>query len=138
MAFRPEIWQLDHLHPGRVEQVWFPGGHGDVGGHIGRYQAARPLADLSLNWMLERSEALGLPLPPDWRDQVRPDAAAPMRGARRGSGQMFIIRERRRVHPENGEVLHPAAALRMVQLGYRPLAKGVAPRLPEPLDPAEA
>lgn len=132
VAFRPEVWRLDHLHPGRVEQVWFPGSHGDVGGHIGHFRAARGVADLSLSWMLERSEALGLPLPPDWRDRVHPDAAAPMRGSRRGSGQMFLIRERRRVHPENGEVLHPSAALRMVRLGYRPLARGVSPPTPVP------
>ena len=138
VAFRPEVWRLDHLHPGRVEQVWFPGSHGDVGGHIGHFRAARGVADLSLSWMLERSEALGLPLPPDWRDRVHPDAAAPMRGSRRGSGQMFLIRERRRVHPENGEVLHPSAALRMVRLGYRPLARGVSPPPPLPRPPPEA
>ena len=132
VAFRPETWRLDQQRPGRVEQVWFPGGHGDVGGHVGGFEAARPLADLSLAWMLERSEALGLPLPETWRDHVHPDAAAPMRGARRGSGRMFVIRERRRVRPENGEVLHPSVALRMVRLGYVPRARGAAPPLPEP------
>lgn len=34
-----------------LEQVWFPGGHGDVGGGYARSQS---LAGISLNWMLEK------------------------------------------------------------------------------------
>lgn len=40
--------------PGQIlEQVWFPGGHGDVGGG---YKESQSLAGLSLNWILEKLE----------------------------------------------------------------------------------
>lgn len=39
----------------RVEQVWFCGSHGDVGG---LYETT--LADLALNWMIERAQEAGL------------------------------------------------------------------------------
>ncbi|MDF2234477.1 DUF2235 domain-containing protein [Albimonas sp. CAU 1670] len=136
VAFRPETWDLDGEHPGRVEQVWFPGAHGDVGGHVGGFHAARPLSEVSLAWMLERSEALGLPLPADWRAHLAPDPAAPMHGARRGVGRMYVIRQPRRVRSANGEVLHPSVALRMVRLGYAPRAEGALP--PDPCLPGDA
>lgn len=41
-----------HLEKGRVlEQIWFPGGHGDVGGG---YEKSQGLAGLSLNWIISR------------------------------------------------------------------------------------
>jgi hypothetical protein len=46
-----------------MEQVWFPGTHGDVGGQLNGYEPAPPLANLSLVWMLDRLERCGPPLP---------------------------------------------------------------------------
>lgn len=129
VAFEPQLWDLDPTRPGRVEQVWFPGAHPDVGGMLGGWSPARPLADLSFEWMLARAEALGLPLPADWRAGLAPDPTAPMIGAHAGVGRMFVIRRPRQVRPENGEILHPSVALRMVRVGYVPRAEGFDPRL---------
>ena len=54
-AFLPEPWEdVDEAGRAagqRIEQVWFPGVHSDVGGG---YEDDRRLADLSLSWMLGR------------------------------------------------------------------------------------
>ena len=47
------------------------GAHGDVGGQLGGFEDARPLANVSLIWMLEKAEERGLPLPLDWRMRFR-------------------------------------------------------------------
>ena len=66
-VFEPVLWDCPEGWPGqRVQQVWFPGTHGDVGGQLSGYEAARPLANVSLQWMLEKAETCGLPLPDGW------------------------------------------------------------------------
>lgn len=56
--FRPAIWapQADELTDQRVEQVWFAGTHGNVGGGY----ADHGLSDLALLWMADRAHGLGL------------------------------------------------------------------------------
>jgi len=43
-----------------IERVWFPGDHSDVGGLHDWDAQDRRFANIPLNWMLERSNALGL------------------------------------------------------------------------------
>ncbi|MFO7854359.1 MAG: DUF2235 domain-containing protein [Paracoccaceae bacterium] len=125
-AFRPVMWRCDPDWHGRLEQRWFPGAHGDVGGEIGDFAPARPLANVALVWMLERAAHHGLPLPVDWRDRFPVDAAAPMCGTRRGIGRGFLFRRPRRVGASDGEDLHPAVAARMQAVpGYVPRAQGL-------------
>jgi len=125
-AFAPVMWRPAPDWRGRLEQVWFPGAHGDVGGHVGRRVEARPLSNLSLVWMLERAERCGLALPEDWRARFAVDPCAPMIGARNGVGRLFLFRAPRRVSAANGEDLHWSVAARMEGLpGYRPRAVGL-------------
>jgi uncharacterized protein (DUF2235 family) len=35
VVYRPVLWESDPSHPARIEQVWFKGTHGDVGGQLG-------------------------------------------------------------------------------------------------------
>ena len=54
--FVPTLWDAPTA-PGQVlEQVWFAGGHGDVGGGW----AQTGLSDLTLGWMMTRARAKGL------------------------------------------------------------------------------
>ena len=108
-AFAPVLWDCLPGWEGNVEQVWFRGAHGDVGGHIGDLAAARPLANISLVWMLERAEALGLILPEGWPARYPCDAAAPMVGTWRSWGKLFLLRRARRVGQDRSEKLHPTA-----------------------------
>jgi uncharacterized protein (DUF2235 family) len=109
-AFAPVLWDCPPGWEGNVEQVWFKGAHGDIGGQIGDLAAARPLANLPLVWMLERAEALGLMLPEGWRARFPCDAEAPMVGTWRSWGKAFLLRRKRVVGRDRSERLHPSAA----------------------------
>jgi uncharacterized protein (DUF2235 family) len=115
-AFAPELWQCPADGNTHVEQVWFPGAHGDVGGQLGGYDVARPLANLSLVWMLERAEACGLPLPTGWRADFPTDPTAPSVGTWMSWGKLFWIRKRRVVGADRSERLHESVGQRDVAL----------------------
>ncbi|MGM0584428.1 MAG: DUF2235 domain-containing protein [Pseudomonadota bacterium] len=126
-AFDPVLWTRAPGPHGRIEQLWFPGAHGDVGGMLDGYEAARPLADIPFQWMLEQAESLGLPLPEGWRGRLSPDPTAPMLGPRSGIGRLFLLRRPRRVSAHPGEDLHPSVAARMAAApAYAPRADGLA------------
>ncbi len=105
-VFGPVLWDCPEGWQGHVEQVWFRGTHGDVGGHLGGFEEARPLANISLVWMLERAEDCGLPLPQDWRMRYPVDPAAPSVGTWRGWGKIFMLRSKREVGACSDERLH--------------------------------
>lgn len=111
-AFAPVLWECPPGWEGNVEQVWFRGAHGDVGGQLGDLDAARPLANIPLVWMLERAEAVGLALPQGWKDRFPQDVNAPMVGTWRAWGKWFLIRRKRRLLTDISERLHPSLALR--------------------------
>ena len=115
-AFAPELWQCPEDSHTRIEQVWFPGAHGDIGGQLGGYDAARPLANLSLVWMLEKIEACGVPLPMGWRAEFPTDPTAPSVGSWMGWGKMFWVRKRRVVGQDRSERLHESVGQREVAL----------------------
>ena len=107
-VFAPVMWKSDPDFPGHVEQVWFRGAHGDVGGHIGAQARSRPLSNIPLVWMLERAADLGLGLPDGWRDRFPCDPSAPMVGTWGGMGPLFILRAPRVVGRDPSESIHPS------------------------------
>jgi len=110
VVYEPILWDCPDGWPGRrVQQVWFAGVHGDVGGQLNGFDEARPLANLSLVWMLEKAEACGLPMPDGWRDRFPCDAMAPSVGTWRGWGKIFLLRARRRVGRDVSERVHESA-----------------------------
>ncbi len=108
-VFAPIMWDCPPGWEGNVEQVWFRGAHPDVGGQIGDFAVARPLANIPLVWMLERAEGCGLALPDDWRARFPCDASAPMLGTWVGWGKIFLLRRRRVVGRDASERVHPSA-----------------------------
>ena len=109
-AFAPVLWECPPDRKAQVEQMWFRGAHGDIGGQIGDFGAARPLANIPLVWMLGRAEAVGLPLPAGWRDRFPMDVNAPMVGTTRAWGKFFLLRRRRKVGLDLSEQLHTSLA----------------------------
>lgn len=109
-AFAPVLWDSPAEESDRIEQVWFRGAHGDIGGQLGNHQVARPLANIPLVWMLERAEALDLPLPPGWRERFPCSPDAPMLGTWTDFGKLFLFRSRRAVGADRSEALHPTVA----------------------------
>tara|TARA_R110002110_G_scaffold52698_12_gene153008 strand:+ start:653 stop:1675 length:1023 start_codon:yes stop_codon:yes gene_type:complete len=112
VAFSPVLWTCDGGFDGRVEQMWFPGAHGDVGGQLGGFEAARPLANIPLVWMLKRAQDCGLPLPEGWQDRYPQDPLAPARGTWRGHGRMLMSRKKRKIGLDPSEKLHDSIAVR--------------------------
>lgn len=108
-VFEPVMWHTGNGYPGTVEQMWFRGTHGDIGGQLSGFEAARPLANIPLVWMLERAEACGLPLPEDWKTRFPCDPDAPSVGTWRGWGKVFVARRPRIICADPSESVHPTA-----------------------------
>ena len=106
-AYAPVLWTTPSGFDGRIEQVWFRGCHGDVGGQIDD-PAARPLSNIPLVWMLERAEAAGLALPAGWRMRFPQDVTAPSTGSWGGWAKLFLARRRRIVGLDPSESIHPS------------------------------
>lgn len=128
-AFEPILWHCPEGWQGHVEQVWFRGAHGDIGGQLGGFWAARPLANIPLVWMLERAEVCGLPLPERWRMRFPTDAEAPSAGTWQGWGKVFLIRGRRRVGHDRSESIHATALPFLDERPALPVTNGLPPSL---------
>lgn len=117
-AYAPVLWMSDPDWRGELVQMWFRGTHGDVGGQLGGFGPARPLANIPLVWILEQAEAAGLAFPPGWRERFPCNPAAPSVGSISGWGKLFLLRHRREVGADPSEQVHPSAR------GHRVLLSG--------------
>ena len=129
-AFRPVLWNSPEPDDGRIEQVWFRGAHGDIGGQLGDFERARPLANIPLCWMLEKAEQCGLPLPDGWRDRFPCNPEAPMMGTWTNWGKLFLLRRRRHVGMDKSETLHPSALRPVAPRWFAPALPGLGRRVP--------
>ncbi|MEM6890029.1 MAG: DUF2235 domain-containing protein [Pseudomonadota bacterium] len=120
VAYTPVLWSAPDGYQGRVEQVWFPGSHGDVGGQLGGFEPARELSNISLVWMLERAQSAGLPLPEGWRKRFPCDVHAPSSGTLRGAGKWLVTRRPRKTMQNPSERMHESVALRATSYPARP------------------
>ncbi|MDE2690187.1 MAG: DUF2235 domain-containing protein [Acidobacteriota bacterium] len=134
--FAPALWLHEPEAVERVEQVWFPGVHGDVGG-------GGPAAGLSagaLLWMWSKAWAAGLAFRPESVETVKPDPLGVLSdslsfvyrvwgshdrpvGARDGDGEPAAA----------GEALHWSALRRLEAGETRAYRDGVAGRTVLPL-----
>jgi uncharacterized protein (DUF2235 family) len=119
-AFAPVLWESLEGWEGHIEQMWFPGSHGDVGGQLGGFADARPLANIPLVWLLEQMQGRGLPLPEGWQRRFELDPAAPSVGTFRGYGKWFVTRKARMIGLDKSERKHPSIAQRAAGAGPAP------------------
>ncbi|SEW25779.1 Uncharacterized protein, PA2063/DUF2235 family [Cognatiyoonia koreensis] len=110
VAYEPVMWSCPTEWKGHMEQVWFRGTHGDVGGQLSGHEAARPLSNIPLVWMLERLEMCGVPLPEGWHSRYPQDVRAPSIGAWAGWSKIFWLRRARVVGADPSESLHSTIA----------------------------
>ena len=115
--FTPCLW-LTSDDRARTEQCWFTGNHRDIGG-IGGDMA---LANISLEWMLERASAIGLGLDTGFfRDALRLRNRNGSTDFSTGAGNKSAAK-RRAIGVGNGdETLHSSAEQRFMRNpNYRP------------------
>lgn len=111
-AYEPVLWSRPELWSGVMEQVWFPGTHGDVGGQLTGYEPARPLSNIPFVWMLKRLQACQVPLPAEWAVRFPLDPEAPSIGRWRGLSKLFLARRARIVGKDPSEAVHRSVAMR--------------------------
>ncbi|GAA3869799.1 DUF2235 domain-containing protein [Celeribacter arenosi] len=108
-AYQPVLFDSNPDAEGQIlQQMWFRGSHGDIGGQLGRNAKSRKLANTTLVWMLDKAEAAGLALPEGWRGRYLADPHGPSIGMNKGWGKLFILRKSRPTGRDPSEVLHPA------------------------------
>ncbi len=134
-AYAPVLWTSEPGRTGVMEQVWFSGSHGDIGGQLSGLDAVRPLSNIPLCWLLDRLESCGLPLPADWRSRFPQDAAAPSTGTWIGWGKLFLSRRRRIVGRDPSERLHETVKVRGRWLRGVQARQGQPLRSPQPTEP---
>jgi len=105
-VYSPVLWETPEGFDGKVEQVWFRGNHGDVGGQLGGVEAARPLANVPFRWMMGKLEECGVVLPEGWEARFPADPDAPSCGSWGGWGKIFLLRRARAVGKDPSERLH--------------------------------
>lgn len=118
-AYAPIMWDSDPSLDARLEQVWFVGSHGDVGGHLSGREEARPLSAIPLVWMMEQAESCGLTLPEGWSERFPCDVTAPSTGTWQGMGKLFLLRARRIVGHDPSERLHDTTIAHGVKMPKR-------------------
>lgn len=106
VAYRPIMWRCPTQWPGHMQQMWFCGSHGDIGGHLNDFNAARPLSNIPLIWMGERLEKCDVKLPNDWQVRFVQNPDAPSVGNWRGFAKMFLTRRKRKVGNCRTEQIH--------------------------------
>lgn len=119
VAYKAIPWVTTPDRAGTVEQMWFAGTHSDIGGQLGGFEVARPLANIPLVWMLARAQSVGLALPDGWEGRYALDPTAPSRGTWRGYGRLLITRRKRIVGADPSEAIHPSVALRQAEVKPR-------------------
>ena len=109
VAYAPVMWVCPREYKGHMEQVWFRGNHGDIGGQIIGAFDARPLANIPLVWMLERLQACGLTFPEGVKERFPQDPHAPSSGPWHGWAKLFWLRRKRDVGTCHSERVHQTA-----------------------------
>lgn len=109
-AYAPVLWERPSGWAGHMEQVWFKGTHGDIGGQLGGRETARPLANIPLVWMLERLAMCGVAFPDEWHGRFVQDVTAPSIGGWAGWSKVFWNRSTRVVGTDPSETLHETVA----------------------------
>ena len=107
-SYAPIMWDCTPNWQGQLEQMWFKGTHGDIGGYFNASAPNRGLSNIPLVWMLERLESRGLPLPTGWRERFDFDVTAPVSPLWHGAQMLLLSRQERDVGAHAAEAIHPS------------------------------
>ena len=105
-AYRPVMWTAPPDWPRTLEQCWFRGNHGDVGGQVMGSPQSRPLSNISFVWVMQRLQSMGLPLPLARQVSFAQDVTVLSTGNWSGASWLFIARSKRYVGRDPSERIH--------------------------------
>ena len=135
--FEATIWQRPSNQPKHeqvVEQVWFAGAHGNIGGG---YRDSG-LSDIALKWMIEKAEACGLSFDEEYiRECVEPQVDGALVDSRTGFYKVWPRLERQVSRPDHfHESVHPSVLKRMrvLQGEYAPTNRHLEQIFAEPTE----
>jgi len=110
VPYTPVMWECAPDFAGQMEQVWFRGNHGDIGGQIVGAFHARPLSNIPLVWMLERLQACGMELPKGALERFEQDPFCGSSGPWHGWAKFFLVRRKRVIGACRSERVHGSVA----------------------------
>ena len=106
LAYKPVLWTAPVKWQGILEQRWFRGNHGDIGGQISGFLVSRPLSNIPFVWIMERLEDVGLQLKTNWRDEFPQDISAPSTASWWKEKLFILSRARRQIGSNPSELIH--------------------------------
>ncbi|MEM6456391.1 MAG: DUF2235 domain-containing protein [Acidobacteriota bacterium] len=117
--FKPTLWTNPLAAHQTVEQVWFAGVHGSVGGG----QPSAELSDVALRWLISHAAHCGLAFDEAWLTaHVQPDPHGPIRNSKTGLYRLTRgITRRIGRSGDTTQSVHPAVVHRTdARADYRP------------------
>ena len=87
---------MKQVHPMKWSRCGFQGPM-QMSGHLLGQEAARPLVNIPLIWMMKHTERHGLRLPEAWRVGRHINTKAPSVGMSRGFGRLIWVRAKPQV-----------------------------------------
>ena len=106
LAYKPVLWTAPVNWQGILEQRWFRGNHGDIGGQLSGFLESRPLANIPFVWIMERLEDVGLQLKTNWKDEFPQDILAPSTASWWKEKLFILLRARRQIGSNPSELIH--------------------------------
>lgn len=113
--FVPTLWTGSAPTGSTIEQVWFAGSHGDVGGGY----TDRELADIPLLWMIDRAKSAGLQVDETTPGLLPQAAALNVLGPTHDPRQGWSVKDR--LTPTIRSVCEQNVAVDLMERLYRPL-----------------
>jgi uncharacterized protein (DUF2235 family) len=116
--FAPTLWAYKPKPGQQVEQVWFCGSHGDVGGGY----SETGLSDIALEWMIGKARAAGLAIDPAALAAypLKPDPLGKLHNSKTGLYRLTAGIDRA-IGAEPTQSVHPSVRTRWdADPGYRP------------------
>jgi uncharacterized protein (DUF2235 family) len=104
-SFKQTLWKKRKSGQ-KIEQVWFPGVHGDIGGGY----SENGLSDIAFLWMKQKAEDCGLEFDSKYiKSEIHPDYTEDIHISKKGIFDKFKDSVRRIGYRGVGQAIHPAA-----------------------------
>lgn len=119
--FVPTLWTGTAPKDALIEQVWFAGSHGDVGGSY----SDRELSDIPLLWMIDRAKSAGLQVDEATPGLLPKPAAINVLGPTHDPREGWSFKDR--LTPTIRSVCEKEVAVELFERLYRPMGKNGKP-----------